>query len=87
MIDCKRYIILAGLYYHPCKWNEQFYGEFDTIEEAMHQAHILCVGYEFYYNWVEVVDLETKKIVINPKWNDIQPNPRVKIKGKINESE
>ena len=88
MIDCKRYIVLAGLYYHPRNWGEQYYGEYDTIEEAMHQAYTLCVGYKFYYDWFEVIDLETKRVVASsdPKWNDVQPKPRVKVKGIVNET-
>ena len=89
MIDCKRYIVLAGLYYHPRKWGEQYACECDTLEEAAEYAHNLVVGYEFYYDWFEIIDLETKRIVLSsdPKWNDIQPKPRVKVKGIIHETE
>ena len=63
MIKVKRYIVLAGLKYHPRKWTENYEHEFDELIEACEHANQLLHGFEFYFDWFEVIDLKTKTIV------------------------
>lgn len=87
MVECKRYIVLAGLYYHPRSWGEQYSRSFDSLDEAKSWARDLCCGYSFYNDWFEIVDLTNMHVVDSSKtdWNK-QPKLRVKAKGKISES-
>jgi len=67
VIECKRFIVLAGLYHHPRSWVEQYSNEFDTLDEAKIWVAQLFNGYSFYYDWFEIVDLKTKRVTVSSK--------------------
>lgn len=55
----KRYLVFAGEKYYPCGGWSDFYGTYDTMGEALDATFKARENYE----WVQIVDTETLKIV------------------------
>lgn len=60
----KRFLVFAGEYYYPNEGWRDFRGDFDTIEEANHEAARLALDPDSLrgrtiLDWSQVVDLET----------------------------
>jgi len=64
MSSPKRFLVFAGEYYYPSEGWRDFRGDFDTIEEANHEASRLALdpgerNGKTLLDWSQVVDLET----------------------------
>lgn len=56
----KRYLVFAGYNYYPIGGWEDFYGAFETVEEA---KDALLKEKSYYREWWHIVDLEINQIV------------------------
>jgi hypothetical protein len=67
----RRYLIFAGSYYYPSGWND-FAGTLDTITQCLRRTQDI----QDKWVWVEIIDLNTKTVVVRQNRNWEKPGDK-----------